>query len=320
MRGRARATMAPMPRLLLLDTASLYFRAFYGVPDQRKDPEQPPTNAVRGLLDMIATLIQAHRPTHLVACWDDDWRPQWRVDLIASYKTHRLADGSDVAEETPPDLLPQVPVIADLLQAVGLHRWGAPGYEADDIIGSVVARHAGELPIDIVTGDRDLFQLVDDGRAVRVLYTARSGVREAEPITESSLRERYGVADGPRYLDLAVLRGDPSDGLPGISGIGEKTAAALLAAYGSLDGIVAAIGNGDPGITGARRARLEAGLPLLDAARRVVAVAADAPLPATEPVLPTAVADPRRLSELAATYGVGSGIGRVLDALGIGTS
>ena len=96
-------------RLLLLDSASLYFRAFFGVPDQRTSEDEPPTNALRGFLDMIATLVTAHRPTHLVACWDDDWRPQWRVDLVPTYKTHRLTEGSDVVEESPDGLTPAGP-------------------------------------------------------------------------------------------------------------------------------------------------------------------------------------------------------------------
>ena len=128
--GPPTLTHMASPRMLLLDSASLYFRAFYGVPDQRESADEPPTNAVRGFLDMIATLVNAHRPTELVACWDDDWRPQWRVDLIPTYKTHRLTEGSDVQEESPDDLTPQVPLIRDALSALGIARLGAPGFEA----------------------------------------------------------------------------------------------------------------------------------------------------------------------------------------------
>src|SRR5674476_110126 len=167
-------------RLMLLDSASLYFRAFYGVPDQRRNPDEPPTNAVRGFLDMIATLVGTHRPTHLVACWDNDWRPAFRVHAIPTYKTHRLSEGSLIQEESPEDLTPQVPLIVDALQAVGIARIGCDGYEADDVIGTLTHRARGRYPVDVVTGDRDLFQLVDDDAGVRVLYTARGGGRPAD--------------------------------------------------------------------------------------------------------------------------------------------
>lgn len=325
--------MAPMTgRLLLLDAASLYFRAFYGVPDQRDDPNAPPNNAARGFLDMLATLVSAHRPSHLVACWDNDWRPQWRVDLIPTYKAHRVADTaatvpSDVpdqahpatgdAEEVPDDLAPQVPVIADALAAFGIARVGVDGYEADDVIGSYVAQWKGRMPIDVVTGDRDLFQLVDDAAGVSVLYTARAGVRDAERVDEAFLFEKYGVRGGDGYRDMSVLRGDTSDGLPGVAGIGEKTAAKLIEVHGSLAGIRAAVDSGDPSIKGAQRARLEAGVDYLDKAPTVVAVAGDVTLPDLDPRVPEAVVDPAALSRIASEFGLTSSINRVCTALGI---
>ncbi|HEU5242719.1 MAG TPA: flap endonuclease, partial [Ornithinibacter sp.] len=215
----------PADRLMLLDSASLYFRAFFGVPDQRTSEEEPPTNALRGFLDMVATLVTAHRPTHLVACWDDDWRPQWRVDLVPTYKTHRLTEGSDVVEESPENLTPQVPLIREALAAVGIARLGSPGFEADDVIGTLTERHRGVMPVDVVTGARDLLQLVDDEFSVRVLYTGKGGVREPDVATQSLLVQKYAVATGEAYLDMSVLRGDTSDGLPGVKGIGDKTAA-----------------------------------------------------------------------------------------------
>jgi 5'-3' exonuclease len=305
-------------KLLLLDSASLYFRAFFGVPDQRSDPSEHPTNALRGFLDMVATLVTAHRPTHLVACWDDDWRPQWRVDLIPTYKTHRLTEGSDTVEESPEDLTPQVPLIRDALTALGIARLGAPGYEADDVIGTLTERHRGRIPVDVVTGDRDLFQLVDDEAPVRVLYTGRGGVREPDVVTQELLAERYGVRTGDAYADMSVLRGDTSDGLPGVKGIGEKTAASLIATYGSLGGLRAAIESGDPTIRGARRANLEAAASYLDVAPHVVRVARDAPVADVDLAVPTQVADARLLSELASTYGVTNPVNRVLAALGLG--
>ncbi|HRC65308.1 MAG: 5'-3' exonuclease [Actinomycetales bacterium] len=334
-------------RLLLLDSASLYFRAFYGVPDQRTDPSEPPTNAIRGFLDMVATLVDRHRPTHLAACWDNDWRPQFRVQAIPSYKTHRVAAGADpsapggvagaggaaasgasgasgdgpsglTSEEAPDDLAPQVPLIAAALAALGIARVGVDGFEADDVIGALAHRHRGTLAVDIVTGDRDLFQLVDDALGVRVLYTSRGGVRDAEIVDQAVLQERYAVPTGDAYADLAVLRGDASDGLPGVAGIGEKTAAALLATYGSLAGIRAAVDGGDPRIKGAQRTRLEAGAAYLDVAPGVVRVAVDAPLPDVDLRLPTQVADPVLMSRLAVDYGLTGAFNRVLSALGVG--
>ncbi|MCA1780964.1 MAG: 5'-3' exonuclease H3TH domain-containing protein [Dermatophilaceae bacterium] len=307
-----------MDRLLLLDSASLYFRSYFGVPEQGRSPSGTPTNAVRGFADMIATLVTAHSPTHLVACWDDDWRPQWRVDLIPTYKTHRLVEGSDVAEESPEDLTPQVPVIRDLLAGVGLARVGAPGYEADDIIGTLTHRHGGAMAVDIVTGDRDLLQLVDDARAVRVLYTGKGGVRDPDIATEAFLQERYAVPDGRAYLEMSILRGDTSDGLPGVKGIGDKTAAVLIAEFGSLAALRAAVESGDPRIKGARRANLEAATAYLDVAPTVVAVAHDVPLPPQEYALPTEIADPALLEDLVTTFGLDSPVRRLLAALRLG--
>lgn len=325
-------------RLLLLDSASLYFRAFYGVPDQRTSPSEHPTNALRGFLDMIATLVTAHKPTHLVACWDNDWRPQFRVDLIPSYKAHRVSEPADsapapavgdapdqahpasagtAAEEVPDDLAPQVPLIVDALKALGLARLGADGFEADDVIGTLVERHRGQMAIDVVTGDRDLLQLIDDANSVRVLYTGKGGVREPDQGTESYLQEKYSVPNGKSYLDMSILRGDTSDGLPGVKGIGDKTAAQLIAAYGSLEGLRRAVSDGDPALKGARRTNLEAAADYLDVAPRVVRVAPDAPVAEVDFALPTAVADTRLLSELASTYGITNPINRVLAALQI---
>src|SRR5699024_6713900 len=169
-------------RLLLLDTASLYFRAFYGVPDSLRAPDGTPVNALRGLLDFVARLVADYRPDALAACWDDDWRPAWRVELLPTYKAHRVEeevrDDPDV-EETPDLLSPQVPLIAEALTLLGIAVVGAEEYEADDVIGTLSRRWDG--PVDIVTGDRDLFQLVDDARGRRVLYTAR-GVGKHEQI------------------------------------------------------------------------------------------------------------------------------------------
>ncbi|CAL9598527.1 5'-3' exonuclease [Streptomyces sp. enrichment culture] len=301
-------------RLMLLDTASLYFRAYFGVPDSVRAPDGSPVNAVRGLLDFIDRLVKDHRPDHLVACMDADWRPQWRVDLIPSYKAHRVAEeraqGPD-EEEVPDTLSPQVPVIEAVLDAVGIARVGVAGYEADDVIGTFTARAVG--PVDIVTGDRDLYQLVDDARGVRVLYPLK-GVGTLQITDEATLREKYGV-DGKGYADLALLRGDPSDGLPGVPGVGEKTAAKLLDRFGDLAGILAAVDDRQAGLTPTQRGRLDAARPYLAVAPKVVRVADDVPLPDVDTALPRAPRDPAGLESLAARWGLGGSLQRLLTTL-----
>lgn len=297
----------PTPRLMLLDTASLYFRAFFGVPATIRSPDGTPVNAVRGLLDFIARFVEEYSPTQLACCWDNSWRPAWRVALVPSYKAHRVAYGE--VEEVPADLVKQVPLILEALAAAGLPVLGADGYEADDVIGTLATRST--VPVEVVTGDRDLFQLVDDPRQVRVLYCGR-GVAQHDRVDDAWLAAKYGVTGGG-YVDFAVLRGDPSDGLPGVAGIGEKTAASLVAKYGDLEGIVAAAGEGRlaPGIT----RRLAESVDYLGPARTVVAVATDVPLPDLDLTLPTAPPDSDRFRALAEALGLGGSATRLLQAL-----
>ncbi|MFE7675429.1 5'-3' exonuclease H3TH domain-containing protein [Streptomyces albidoflavus] len=299
---------------MLLDTASLYFRAYFGVPDTVRAPDGTPVNAVRGLLDFIARLVQDHRPDTLVACMDADWRPAWRVELIPTYKAHRVAEetpeGPDV-EETPDTLSPQVPVIEAVLDALGIARAEAAGYEADDVIGTLATAAKG--PVDIVTGDRDLYQLVDDARGVRVLYPLK-GVGTLQPTDEELLREKYGV-DGAGYAELALLRGDPSDGLPGVPGVGEKTAAKLLAAYGDVAQIIAAAEDPRSKVTPAQRKRLLEARPYLAVAPKVVRVATDVELAPFDPALPSTPRDPEALAALAERWNLGGSLERLLAVL-----
>ena len=298
---------------MLLDAASLYFRAFYGVPTSVTGPHGRPVNAVRGFLDMTARLVTAHSPDRLVACWDDDWRPAFRVAALPSYKAHRVAP--EGGEETPDELGPQVPVLVNVLAAAGLARVGAPGDEADDGSGTLSTRARG--PVDVVTGDRDLFQLVDDARGVRVLYTNR-GITDLEYVDEGAVAAKYGIP-GRAYADFAVLRGDPSDGLPGVAGIGAKTAAALINEFGSLAGIRAAAARAvvpKPPLTAAVLKKLHAADDYLDAAPVVVAVACDIDLPPIEGALPRRPGDPAALLRLAEAHGLESSLGRLGAALG----
>jgi 5'-3' exonuclease len=305
---------APPRRLMLLDTASLYFRAFFGVPDSIVAPDGTPVNAVRGLLDFISRLVSDYTPTDLVACWDDDWRPEFRVAAIPSYKAHRVAADSTVEEEEVPDLLsPQVPIIADCLAALGIARLGAPGFEADDVIATLTQRAQG--PVLIVTGDRDLFQLVDDARPVGVLYTAARGVGRAELVTEEWIAETYGIP-GNRYADFATLRGDPSDGLPGVRGIGAKTAADLLNRFGSISGIQAAAADPEAKLTPSVRRKILEGADYLRIAPTVVEVVRDIPLPAVDSTLPAQPADADRVAELSQRWGLQTPLATLTAALG----
>jgi 5'-3' exonuclease len=301
---------------MLLDTASLYFRAFYGVPDSLKRADGTSVNAVRGLLDIIARLVTDFEPTHLVACWDDDWRPHWRVELIPSYKAHRVAEvvpgGPDV-EETPDPLEAQIPMIRRLLAVLGIPVVGAEHHEADDVIGTLAT--TAELPVDVVTGDRDLFQLVDDARDVRVVYTAR-GMSKLEVVTDVTVVGKYGVLPA-QYADFAVLRGDASDGLPGVSGIGEKTAASLLQQFGDLDSLIAAAADPTAPLSATMRARISGAADYLDVAPTVVEVVRDLvfePFDARlAPLDPDGVAE---IERLAADWNLGGSVPRVLKALG----
>ena len=300
--------IARVPPLMLTDTASLYFRAFYGVPDSVRAPDGTPVNAVRGFLDMLARLVDDRAPGRLVCCLDADWRPEFRVRAIPSYKAHRVAH--DNKEDVPPALAAQVPVLIDVLAALGVTTLGVPGYEADDVIATLAAREPG--PTDVVTGDRDLFAVVDDARAVRVLYVAR-GVARREVVDDAAVRRRYGVG-AAQYAALAILRGDPSDGLPGVAGIGEKTAAGILDVVGDLDGLLRAVAEGAQGLP--RRAALVASGEYLRAASGAVPVRADVPIPTDlDTSIPSAVADPEALLALSDRWGLDSSLNRLRSAM-----
>ena len=302
-------------RLLLLDTASLYFRAFFGVPDSVQAPDGTPVNAVRGLMDFVSRLVGEYDPTHLACCWDDDWRPQWRVDLIPSYKSHRVAQArpgsSPDVEEVPAALETQIPIILSVLRAYGIPIVGHPEMEADDVIGTL-ATDAG-MAVDIVTGDRDLFQLVDDEASVRVLYVAR-GVGRHERVDNAWVRAKYGV-EARQYADLATLRGDASDGLPGVPGVGDKTAATLLGRFGTIEAILAAAGDPDSDMAPGPRGRIKAAADYLAVAPEVVAVRRDLDLGSPDLTRPRTPADHAAVVALEEQWGLGSSAVRLVEAL-----
>jgi 5'-3' exonuclease len=309
--------------LLLLDGPSMWFRSYFGVPSSITAPDGRPVNAVRGFLDSLAVVITRHRPGRLVVCLDLDWRPQFRVDLIPSYKAHRVAEpepeGEPDIEEVPDELTPQIDMIMELLDAFGIPTAGAEGFEADDVLGTLAARERKD-PVVVVSGDRDLLQVVtDDPIPVRVLYLGR-GLSNATLFGPVEVAEQYGVPKdraGPAYAELALLRGDPSDGLPGVPGVGEKTAATLLAQHGSLERILAAADDPKSKMAKGLRAKLLAAADYIEAAGTVVRVATDAPVKISTPTdaLPLVAAHPRRTAKLATELGVGSPVARLQKAL-----
>jgi 5'-3' exonuclease len=309
--------------VLLLDGASMWFRSYFGVPSSITSPDGRPVNAVRGFLDSVAVLITRQRPGRLVVCLDLDWRPQFRVDRIPSYKAHRVEeeqpDGQPDVEEVPDELSPQVEMIGEILDAFGFCTGGAAGFEADDVIGTLAAAEKRD-PVVVVSGDRDLLQVVgDDPVPVRVLYLGR-GLANATLLGPDEVAERYGVpADraGAGYAEFALLRGDPSDGLPGVPGIGEKTAATLLAQHGSLAAILAAADDPKSSLSKGVRTKLRGAADYIQAAGPVVRVATDAPVTLSRPTdaVPLVAADPARTAKLATQLGVGSSIARLQKAL-----
>ncbi|MGI9161557.1 MAG: 5'-3' exonuclease [Mycobacterium sp.] len=311
--------------VLLLDGASMWFRSYFGLPSSLTAPDGRPVNALRGFIDAVATLITRERPARLVVCLDLDWRPAWRVDLIPSYKAHRVAaEVDEIAEaaeieEVPDDLSPQVDMIMEVLEAYGIATAGADGYEADDVLGTLAAAERND-PVVVVSGDRDLLQLVgDDPVAVRVLYLGQ-GLKKATTFGPAEVAERYGLPPdraGDAYAELALLRGDPSDGLPGVPGVGEKTAATMLTRYGSLENILTAAHDPKSDLPKAFRAKLLAATDYIEAAGPVVRVARDAPVHfyTDSDALPLHAADPKRVADLAEAYGIGSPIARLQKAL-----
>ncbi|MGV9664071.1 5'-3' exonuclease [Nocardia niigatensis] len=311
--------------LLLLDGASLWFRAFYAIPEKITAPDGRPVNALRGFTDMVAALVKQHAPSRLVVCLDLDWRPQFRVDLLPSYKAHRVADAAGqpvagvVAEEVPDALTPQIDMIMAVLEAAGIATAGAEGLEADDVIGTLATRE-GTHEVIVVSGDRDLLQLVRDTPVppVRVFYVGR-GLSKAELWGPAEVSAKYGVPEenaGPAYADMAALRGDASDGLPGVAGIGDKSAAQLISRFGSVEALRSAAADPDSDLPKGVRAKLVAADDYLKAAAPVVRVVRDAEVDYSGPdLLPFTPADPDRLAELATIYNAESPVKRLITAL-----
>jgi len=301
--------------ILLLDSASLWYRAFYGMPDSLRSPSGAPVNAIRGFLDSVARLSTTYKPKQIVACLDGDWRPSWRTELIPEYKAARdasLAEDDERAQEEI-DLEAQVPIILDLLDSIGLPIIGIDDYEADDVIATLATRE--QSPIVIATGDRDLFQLVDDAKPINVAYLAK-GISSHELVDLKWIAQRYGIP-GERYALMALLRGDPSDGLPGVRGIGEKGAATIVNHFATVEEIVNAAQTDDERLTKALARKILDGREYLKRAEPVVNCVRTLRLPQLPLELPRQVADRKKLDELVTEFGLATSVGRLLSALSL---
>ena len=296
--------------LLAVDAPSLYFRAFHGIPEKAaQTPAGEPVNAIRGFMDMLAQLIRTRHPDRVVCALDNSWRPAWLVALVPSYKKHRVAHGD--VEEVPAALRKQIPVLLEVLEAVGIPAFGVDDYEADDVLGTLATTQ--DAPVEVVSGDRDLFQLVDDERQTRLLYVGR-GVAKLEDADNALVEAKYGVP-ARWYADFAAMRGDASDGLPGVPGVGEKTAARLITRYGGVEQILAALDDKDAGFAPGVRLKLDAARDYLAKALPVCLVARDVKLPGFDPQLPGAPRDADALLALAERWNLAGSARRLVDAM-----
>ena len=295
--------------LMLLDSASLWYRAYFGMPETLVAPDGTPVNAVRGFLDMSAKLIGQYKPTRLVACIEGDWRPTWRVALFPEYKANRVDE--EGGEEEPDTLAPQIPILLDVIDAFGITVIGIDDYEADDVMASLAVQEKG--PIRIVTGDRDLFQMVDDARDVKVVYLAK-GLSQHDLVNMKWIADRYQIP-GDRYDLFAMFRGDPSDGLPGVRGIGEKGAALIANNFDSPESALQGAIDEHPSLSPNLRKKIVEGADYLAIAPTLVRCVRDLPLPQVSLKLPLRPADIDVIYDLKERYGLGASIDRLIAAL-----
>jgi len=296
--------------LMLLDSASLWYRAYYGMPDTMLAPDGTSVNAIRGYLDMTARLITMYSPKRIVACIEGDWRPSWRVELWPDYKANRLEEDGEGEEE--PDLLtPQIPILLDLLDEFGIPMVGVDDYEADDVMATFAVKEKG--PIRIVTGDRDLFQLVDDKRDVKVVYLAK-GLSQHDLVDIAWVARKYATP-GDRYALFAMFRGDPSDGLPGVRGIGEKGAALIASHFADVDQVLEGAHGAHPALPAALAKKIIAGTDYLKIAPTLVHCAKDVALPTLDISMPKAPKDLSKIYEMKEQYGLGASVDRLIAAL-----
>ena len=296
--------------LMLLDSASLWYRAFFGMPDTLVSPSGLQVNAIRGYLDMTSKLINLYKPNRIVACLEGDWRPSWRVELFPEYKMNRLDESGE--EEEPDTLSPQIPILLDLLEALGFPMLGVDDYEADDLMATFAVNQPG--PVRIVTGDRDLFQLVDDKRDVKVVYLAK-GIANHDLVDLKWIEQKYEIP-GDRYGLFAMIRGDASDGLPGIKGIGVKGAASIAKQFTNLDEVMKAATNDDERLTTNIRKKLLESAEYAKIAPKLVGCATDVSIPKMKIDLPIRPLDSKKIQDMKEEFGLGTSVDRIMNALG----
>jgi 5'-3' exonuclease len=264
--------------LMLLDSGSLWYRAYYGMPDTLTADDGTPVNAIRGFLDMSARLIATYNPDRMVVCLDGDWRPSWRVELFPAYKANRLEDEESDEEAEPDTLTPQIPILLDLLDEFGIPMVG-----------------------------------VDDKRDIKVAYLAK-GISAHDLVDLNFISQKYSIP-GDRYAMFATFRGDASDGLPGVKGIGEKGAALISTHFASIADAIVAAQNGDERLPAALARKIIAGMDYLAIAPTVVNCARDVPLPEIELGMPKAPADFSKIYQIKEKYSLGASVDRLISAL-----
>jgi 5'-3' exonuclease len=295
--------------LMLLDSASLWYRAYFGMPDTLVSPTGQPVNAIRGYLDMTSRLLVKYQPNRIVACLEGDWRPSWRVELFPDYKLNRLDE--EGGEEEPDTLGPQIPILLDVLDALGIPLLGVDDYEADDLMATFSVKQPG--PIRIVTGDRDLFQLADDKRDVKIVYLAK-GISNHDLVDLKWIQDKYQIP-GDRYALFAMIRGDSSDGLPGIRGIGEKGAMLIANLFKTLPEVMEAAAKSDERLSANIRKKLLESSQYAAIAPKLVGCALDVAIPEMEITMPKKPKSLEKIEKLKEDFGLGASIDRIMSAL-----
>jgi len=295
--------------LMLLDSASLWYRAYFGMPDTLVSPTGQPVNAIRGYLDMTSRLLVKYQPNRIVACLEGDWRPSWRVELFPDYKLNRLDE--EGAEEEPDTLGPQIPILLDVLDALGIPLLGVDDYEADDLMATFSVKQPG--PVRIVTGDRDLFQLADDKRDVKIVYLAK-GISNHDLVDLKWIQDKYQIP-GDRYALFAMIRGDSSDGLPGIKGIGEKGAMVIANLFKTMPEVMQAASGADERLSANIRKKLLESSQYAAIAPKLVGCALDVAIPEMEISMPKKPKSLEKIIKLKDEFGLGASIDRIMSAL-----
>lgn len=296
---------------LLIDSASLWYRAFYGMPESISDVNGLPNNAIKGFFDGFSRIITKYRPDEIAVCLDDNWRPSWRVKLYPQYKLHRVEESQD---EEPDLLSPQIGPIIELCSLLGLATVSVEDQEADDVIASLAVQ-SQRSPVRVATGDRDLFQLLRHGDEIKIVYLAK-GITNHDLVDRAYVESRYSIP-GERYGLFAAIRGDASDGLPGIRGIGEKGAAAIALAFDSMNEVLEAARGESDQLKPAHRKRILEDLEYALIAERLVTCRTDLAIDQADLSGWANRSDLMEFRRRGTEWGMGSSMERIIAALNI---